>query len=79
MARLDIPLGTIDFLPPDMVLRNRIEPCVLRGDRYIADMRNEEIHEMNLSLLTDNMDRPTACDAVRNFRTALAKAILTGI
>lgn len=44
---------------------------MLRGDRYEATARSERFPDLDLDLLTSFLDRPTAYDAVMDFRAAL--------
>jgi Uma2 family endonuclease len=52
--------------------KGRIQPHALRGDRYESIERSERLPGLDLSLLTELLDRPTAYDAIRDFRAALA-------
>lgn len=52
--------------------KGHIQPHVLRDERYEAVERSECLPGLDLDLLTDHMDRPTAYDAIRDFRAALA-------
>ncbi len=50
-----------------------ITPYVLRGDDYQAVERSEVLCGLDLSLLTEHLDRPSAYDAIKDFRAALSK------
>jgi len=49
-----------------------IRVYLLRGDRYEATERSACLSELDLEMLVSFLDRPTAMQAVRAFRTALS-------
>jgi Uma2 family endonuclease len=51
--------------------RGRIQPHVLRGDRYELVERSEVLPGLDLELLVQFLDRPSTYDAIRDFRAAL--------
>lgn len=51
--------------------KGRIQPHALRGGRYEAIDSSEVLPGLDLDLLTKFLDRPTAYDAIRDFRAAL--------
>ena len=52
--------------------KGRIQPYALRGDRYQPIERSGLLPGLDLDLLVQFLDRPTAYDAIREFRAALA-------
>ena len=54
--------------------KGRLQPYVLRGERYEAVPRSEALPGLDLELLTSFLDRPTSYDAIRDFRAALGQA-----
>jgi Uma2 family endonuclease len=52
--------------------KGHIQPHVLRGERYEAVAKSEVLPDLDLDLLTRFLDRPTAYDAIREYRAALA-------
>jgi Uma2 family endonuclease len=53
--------------------KGKLQPYALRGDRYEAIPRSEALPGLDLDLLTVFLDRPTAYDAIQDFRAALAR------
>ncbi|HLU67880.1 MAG TPA: Uma2 family endonuclease [Kofleriaceae bacterium] len=53
--------------------KGRIQPYGLRGDQYQALERSEVLPGLDLDLLVQFLDRPTAYDAIRDFRAALGE------
>ena len=51
--------------------KGRIQPHALRGGRYEAIDSSEVLPGLDLDLLTKFLDRPTAYDAIRDFRAVL--------
>jgi Uma2 family endonuclease len=51
-----------------------IEVYLLRGDRYERAERSACLRDLDLALLVTFLDRPTAYDAIMDFRAALAHA-----
>jgi Uma2 family endonuclease len=51
--------------------KGRIQPYGLRGDVYEPLERSEVLPGIDLHLLVQFLDRPTAYDAIRDFRVAL--------
>src|SRR5687768_17571722 len=54
--------------------RGSIQVYVLRGDRYAQAPRSEALPELDIDLLLSFLDRPTAFDAIRDYRAALTSA-----
>jgi Uma2 family endonuclease len=52
--------------------KGHIQQHVLRGERYEAVAKSEVLPDLDLDLLTRFLDRPTAYDAIREYRAALA-------
>jgi Uma2 family endonuclease len=53
--------------------KGRIQPYALRGEEYEAIEQSEALPGLDLELLTEFLDRPTAYDAICDFRAALAE------
>ena len=53
--------------------KGRILPYALRGERYEPIERSELLPDLDLDLVTTFLDRPTAYEAIRDFRAAIAK------
>jgi Uma2 family endonuclease len=53
--------------------KGRIQVHGLRGERYDALDASEVLPGLDIGLLTRFLDRPTAYDAIRDFRAALSK------
>ena len=51
--------------------RSKIQPYVLRGDRYEPVERSEALPELDLDLLASHVERPTTSQAIRDYRAAL--------
>ena len=51
--------------------KGRIQPYVLVGTRYRATSRSKILPDLDLDLLLTFLDRPSAFDAIRDFRAAL--------
>lgn len=49
----------------------RLQPYALRGERYEEITRSEVLPDLDLELLVQFLDRPTAYDAIVDFRAAL--------
>jgi Uma2 family endonuclease len=49
----------------------KLQPYVLRRGRWVAVARSELLPELDLELLTQFLDHPTASAAIRDFRAAL--------
>jgi Uma2 family endonuclease len=52
--------------------KGRIQPFALSGDRYEPIERSRRLPGLDLDLLVQFLDRPTAYDAIQDFRKALA-------
>jgi Uma2 family endonuclease len=52
--------------------KGRIQPFALSGDRYEPIERSRRLPGLDLDLLVQFRDRPTAYDAIQDFRKALA-------
>jgi len=52
--------------------RGKIQPYVLRGERYVAIDRSEVLPGLDIQLLTSFIDRPTTYEAIRGFREVLS-------
>ncbi|MBX3200713.1 MAG: Uma2 family endonuclease [Labilithrix sp.] len=53
--------------------KGRLTPHALRGEDYEALARSELVPALDLDLLVSFLDRPTAYDAIQDYRAALAK------
>jgi Uma2 family endonuclease len=53
--------------------KGRIQPYALRNKTYKPVTRSRVLPDLDLDLLTSFLDRPTAYDAIRAYREALAK------
>ncbi len=53
--------------------KGRIRPYALRGEAYEAIARSELLPDLDVDFLLTFLDRPTAYDAIREHREALAK------
>ena len=54
--------------------RDRIQPYVLRGERYEAVERSEALPGIDLAELASFIDRPTTSQAIRDYREAIRAA-----
>ena len=54
--------------------KGRLQAYALRGEQYEAISRSELLSELDFDLLVSFLDRPTAYDAIREYRAALAPA-----
>ncbi|MCW8139907.1 MAG: Uma2 family endonuclease [Planctomycetota bacterium] len=52
--------------------KGRLTPHALRGEHYQEITRSELVPDLDLELLVSFLDRPTAYDAIQDFRKALA-------
>jgi len=53
--------------------KGRIQPYGLRGEEYETLSKSELLPDLDLDLLLSFLDRPTAYDAIRDYRDALAR------
>lgn len=53
--------------------KGRLRPHVLRGDAYEELSQSELVPDLGLDLLVSFLDRPTAYDAIQDFRAALRR------
>ncbi|HUH02310.1 MAG TPA: Uma2 family endonuclease [Kofleriaceae bacterium] len=51
--------------------KGHIQPYALRGESYEPSERSEALPDLDLELLAQFLDRPTAYDAIRDFTAAL--------
>lgn len=58
--------------------RGRIQPHVLRGERYEAVQRSEVLPGIDLALLATFVDRPMTSQAIREYRAALQANATSG-
>jgi len=54
--------------------QGELTPHVLRDDRYEATERSERFPNLDLTLLASFLDRPTAYDAIHDYRKALRRS-----
>lgn len=52
-----------------------LSPYVLRGERYVSVKKSKALPGIDLALLCEHLDRPTAFDAIQDFRAAIRPAI----
>jgi Uma2 family endonuclease len=53
--------------------KGQVQPYALRGERYEAIAASEVLPGLDLALLAEHIDRPTAYDAITDFRAALSR------